>query len=39
MWNLVTGNTKDRSEVDAFKDYVKEREKTFVDQLVGAGTQ
>jgi len=39
MRNIVTWDTQDRSEIDAFKDFVKEREKWFVDQLVGVGTE
>lgn len=39
MWNIVTWKTKDRSEIDAFKDFVREREKGFVDQLVWTDTK
>jgi hypothetical protein len=39
MWNIITGDTKDLPQEDAFKNYVEEREKSFVDQMTWVGTE
>jgi len=39
MWNVITWDTKDLPQEEAFKNFVEEQEKSFVDQMVGVGTE